>query len=312
MDLYHLQTFARVAQMTSFTRAAEELSLSQSAVSRHIEALEREFGVELFTRKGRGAVLTEGGRRLLEYAERILRLTQDATRALAELRDLESGRLTVGASTTAGHYLLGSVVAAYQDRYPGIELQLSVRDSQSIIRLVEDGLVDLAVLPGFAATPGIVTEPLVADALCLITAPAHPLARSASVRPADLQGVKLFIRESGSHTRMLVAEALQRWGIDCRLRELGSTEAIKQAVGMGHGLAFCSRYAVASELRHGALVALTGPELPLRREFVLAYPKGARRASAALAFAALLRKLLPAVETGPSVRSAPAKEVSPA
>lgn len=293
LDLYHLQTFLRVSHLLSFTRAAEELALSQSAVSRHIEALEREFDVELFARHGRGATLTEAGTRLLEYAERILRMASEASRSLSELRNLESGRLTVGASTTAGHYLLGTPVAIYQDRHPGIDLRLEIRDSQSIMRLVEEGVVDVAVLPAGLPGQSVVSEPFVTDSLLLVAAPAHPLTSLPAVRLEDLEGKKLFLREEGSNTRRLVEGLLSSRGVRVLPRELGSTEAIKQAVAAGNGLAFCSRYAVATELRHGSLVALSGPDLPIQRQFILAFPKGARRAPAALAFAALLRKLLP-------------------
>lgn len=296
MDLYHLQTFYRVARLSSFTRAAEELALSQSAVSRHIEALELEFGMELFTRSGRGAALTEAGTRLLEYAERLLHLSQEASRALAELRDLESGRLTVGASTTAGHYLLGPAVAMYQDRYPGVELRLEVRDSQSIIRVVEEGRVDVAVLPEFPVPAGIATEPCLPDELLLVAAPHHPLAQLPEVRLEDLAGVSLFLRESGSHTRRTVEQVLEARGVPVHKRELGSSEAIKQAVATGSGVAFCSKYALALELRQGLLVSLSGPDLPLTRHFVFAYPKGGRRPPAALAFVSLLRKMRPILE----------------
>ena len=305
MDLYHLQTFSRVAQLMSFTRAAEELALSQSAVSRHIEALEREFGVELFARHGRGASLTEAGSRLLEYAERLLRMAQDARRALGELRDLESGQLRVGASTTAGHYLLGRPVAAYQDRYPGIELHLEVRDSRTILRLVDEGAVDVAVLPAFEPTPGVVTEPLLTDELMLLAAPAHALAACGEVRLEELSGAKLFVREEGSHTRKVVEEFLAARGVTPLLRELGSTEAIKQAVAAGSGVAFCSRHAVSVELQLGTLVSLAGPDLPIARPFVLAFPKGARRAPAAMAFGALLRKMLPVLEPDSKEVTAP-------
>lgn len=310
MDLYHLQTFLRVSQLMSFTRAAEDLALSQSAVSRHIEALEREFGVELFARHGRGAALTEAGSRLLEHAERILRMAQDASRALGELRDLESGQLRVGASTTAGHYLLGPPVAAYQDRYPGISLHLEVRDSKSVLRLVDEGAVDVAVLPAFQPTPGVITEPFLVDELTLVAAPVHPLTARPVVQLEDLMGAKLFVREDGSHTRQVVEEVLSARGITFIPREMGSTEAIKQAVAAGGGVAFCSRHAVTMELQQGALVSLRGPDLPLIRQFVLAFPKGARRAPAAMAFAALLRKMLPTLEARVPTPPGRTKEVT--
>lgn len=298
MDLYHLRTFYQVARLQSFTRAAEELALSQSAVSRHIEALEQQVGMELFARGGRGgATLTEAGSRLLDYAERLLHLSAEATRALAELRDLESGRLSIGASTTAGHYLLGPVLAAYHDRYPGIDLQLQVRDSQSVLRLVEEGRVDLGLLPHQPTPPGVATEACLADELLLVAAPDHPLARQPRVEPADLARHRLYLREPGSHTRRTAEEFLAARGVTRgERRELGSTEAIKQAVAAGAGVAFCSRYAVALEVKQGLLRPLSGPGLPLTRDFVLAYPKGGRRPPAALAFVALLHKLRPELE----------------
>lgn len=291
----------------SFTRAAEELALSQSAVSRHIEALENEFGMELFTRGGRGATLTEAGTRLLEYAERLLRLSQEATRALAELRDLESGRLAVGSSTTAGHYVLGPAVALYQDRYPGIELRLEVKDSQSVIRMVEEGRVDVAVLPEFPVPAGVATEPCLPDEIVLVASPSHRLASLPEVHPGDLTDVPLFLRENGSHTRLRVEEWLNLRQVQVRRRELASTEAIKQAVATSSGVAFCSKYAVALEIRQGLLAVLPGPDLPIRRQFVFAYPKGGRRPPAALAFVSLLRKLRPVLEgkiTGYDLRQA--------
>jgi len=292
MDLYHLHTFYRVARLLSFTRAAEELSLSQSAVSRHIEALEREYGIELFARKGRGAALTEAGTRLVPYAERLLHIAREASRAMGELTDLTSGHLIVGASTTPGHYVLGPVMAAYQARYPGIDLQLEIRDSQAMVRRVEDGLVDLAVIPELATTPGITSEPCLPDALMLIAAANHPLAAREQVGLRDVAAARLYLREPGSHTRQVVEEAFAARGLaPADVRVLSSTEAIKQAVAAGAGVAFCSRYALALELQSGLLKALPGPDLPLTRQFVIAFPKGGRRSPSALAFAALLRKM---------------------
>lgn len=297
MDLYHLQTFHCVARLLNFSRAAEELALSQSAVSRHIEALEQDLGIELFTRSGRGATLTEAGVRLVDYAERILYLSQEAARALAELRDLESGRLSVGASTTPGNYLLGPVVAAYQDRYPGIDLHLDIRDSQSATRLVEEGLVDVAVLAGPPAAAGITVEPCMDDELLLVAAPGHPLAGKAEVRLEDLADARLLLREPGSHTRQAVEQMFRARDFHPgQTGELGSTEAIKQTVAAGGGVAFLSRYAVALEMHTGMLKQLPGPDCRLGRQFVLAYPKGGRRPSAVLAFAALLRKMRPTLE----------------
>jgi DNA-binding transcriptional LysR family regulator len=298
LNLYHLDTFHRVARLLNFSRAAEEMSLSQSAVSRHIEALEQEIGLELFTRSGRGATLTEAGSRLLDYAEGILHLSQEATRALAELRDLENGRLTVAASSTPGNYLLGSVVALYQDRYPGIDLHLKIRDSQSVAQLIEDGTVDVGVLAGPPIGSNVAVEPCIDDELWLVAAPTHPLAGKDEVRLDDLSQTRLMIREHGSHTRQMVDQVLRARGVHPQqMNELPSTEVIKQAVAAGGGVAFISRYAVAQEVRTGMLIPLPGPDCRMGRQLILAYPKGGRRPSAVLAFVALLRKMCPALES---------------
>lgn len=292
LDLIQLQTFYRVARLMNFSRAAEELSLSQSTVSRHIEALEREYGMELFARAGRGAALTEAGVRLLDYAERILHLNTEAARALAELKSLDSGHLAVGASTTPGNYLLGPVVAAYQERYPGIQLRLDIGDSQSVLRLVEQDVVDVAVLALPADASGLKIEPCVEDELVLVAAAGHPLASRPVVTLAELTGTRFFVREPGSHTRLTVESHFQARAFQPHpVSELGSTEAIKRVVTAGGGVAFLSRFAVAPEIRAGLLASPGGPECRIRRQFVLAYPKGQRRAPAVLAFTALMRKM---------------------
>ncbi|BDG60549.1 LysR family transcriptional regulator [Caldinitratiruptor microaerophilus] len=315
MDLHHLQTFRHVARVLNFTRAAEDLSLSQSAVSRHIEALEAEFGLELFARSGRGVALTEAGLRLLDYADRIVRLSEEARRALGELKDLESGRLALGASTTPGNYVLGPVVARYQERYPGIDLRVEVRDTQSVLRRLEKGALDLAVVAGPVDQPGLQAEPCVGDELLLVAAPHHPLARRGTIRLQDLAGTRLFLREPGSNTRQAVEAHFRARGVPLGpTSELGSTEAIKRAVGAAGGVAFLSRYAVAADLAAGTLVALDGPDSRIPRQFVLAYLKGGRRPPAALAFAALLRKMRPALEraTEPGGATEPLPGAGPA
>lgn len=298
MDQYHLQTFCRVARRLNFSRAAEELSLSQSAVSRHIEALECEMGMELFARAGRGVALTEAGQRLLIYAERILRLTEEARRSVEELSNLESGRLTIGASTTPGNYVLGPVVAAYQERYPGIELRLDIRDSQSVLRLVEEGSSDVAVCAGVPDSPSLTVEPCLEDELMLVAAPHHPLAGKPEVTLRDLKDTCFFIRESGSHTRQLMERVVREKDFFPRFRrELGSTEAIKRTVAAGAGVAYLSRFAVSVDIRAGLLKPLAGPDSRIPRQFFLVYPKGERRPPAVLAFAALLHKMRPGLES---------------
>ena len=155
MDLQQLRTFRTVARRRSFTRAAQELHLSQPAVSRQVEALEASLGASLFSRQGRRVALTEAGRRLLDYAERILELVARAERALAELHQLEAGRLTVAASTTPGGYLRPPVLAAFQERHPGLEARLTVHPSAEVEQLVLSGQADLGVAAATGAAARI-------------------------------------------------------------------------------------------------------------------------------------------------------------
>ena len=292
MEIYRLETFCRLARALNFSRTAEELALSQSAVSRHIGALEQEFGMKLFARNGREVSLTEAGSRLLDYAERILNLVGEASRALAELKNLESGELWVGASTTPGNYLLGPVIAAYQKRYPGVELHLNISDSQSVLREVEEGALDVGVLGFPPSTAGVEIEPYVQDELALVMSPRHPLAGRPDIRVADLGTTRLLVREQGSHSRRTVEEHLRGKGFrPVQIGELGGTEAIKNAVAAGGGVAFLPRCATGLEIRSGMLVVGDGADCVIERQLVLAYPKGRRRTPAALAFAALLRKM---------------------
>ena len=293
MELYHLRTFTHLARLGNFSRAAEDLTLSQSAVSRHIEALEREFGLPLFVRGGRGAVLTEAGRRLLERAERILRLEEEAVAALRELQTLETGCLSLGASTTPGNYLLASVLARYRLDHPRIQCRLQIANSHAILPLLAEGKVDLAVLAAPPLIPtGLCLEPWVQEQLVLVAPPGQAFG-SVPTSLETLRDQHFFLREPGSNTRLTVERHFQRLAFHpTQIMELGSTEAIKGAVAAGTGLAFLPACAVRHELESGCLALIEGPGCQIPRQLVVAYLKGERLSPAALAFVALLGKRL--------------------
>lgn len=292
MDLAQLQTFSHVARLLNFSRAAEALNLSQPAVSRQINALERQVGLELFGRGGRTVTLTEAGRRLLAYADRILATVDEANRALAELKNLESGRLVVGASTTPGNYLLAPLITRYQQRYPGIELRMEIRDSQTIAATLAEGHFDLAVLAGPVEAPDLYAEPCLTDELVPVGSPGHRLLARRELSLEDLLDERLIVRQTGSNTRRTLEAFLDERGMAFRqVTELGDTEAIKRAVAEGIGIAFVSRYAISLELKAGLLAVLPGQGLGIPRQFVVAHLKGLRLSPASLAFQSLLRKM---------------------
>ncbi len=295
MELQQLRTFAAVARLRSFTRAAQELHLSQPAVSRQIEALEGSLGTPLFSRQGRRVLLTEPGRVLLDYAERLLDLADQAARSLEELRRVRSGRLNLAASTTPGNYLLPEVLAAFQARHPDVEARMAVHPSGEVERLVLDGRADLGVAAGSLRSTALFAIPFVEDELVLVTPPGHPLAHpgmvTAGALAATLARARLLLREPASATRRAAEAHLRSLGIrPAHPVELGHTEAIKGAVAAGLGLAFISRYAVAAELKRGLVVAAGGPAAAIRRNLYFLSPKGARLSPTALAFQALAGK----------------------
>ena len=270
MTIRQLQCFLAIVRAGSFSRAAARINLSQPTVSEHILELERELSRRLFVRgRGGGVTLSEAGRVFQPHAVRVATALEDGRQALAELDGLRHGSLVLGAGTTPGIYVLPRIVAAFQRRYPGIELTLQVANSAVIEQRVRDGDVDLGVVGGHVLGPG---ERCLAagllDELVLIAARGHRWARRGWVRPAELASERLLVREPGSATRQVMERALQQAGIvPARTMELNHTEAIKECVMAGLGLAFVSAYAVRGEVRARTLAMVPVRGLRIRRHF---------------------------------------------
>src|SRR5467141_3215060 len=253
------EVFLAVAKAGSFRAAAEAMHLSQPALSQHVAEVERELGTRLFDRLGRKVALTEAGRVLEEHAHRLFASLASAREAVADLSGLRRGSLVLGASTTPGIYVLPGVIAAFQKTYPGVALSLRIANSALIeeqirghpLRLGED-----------CVAAGLLDE------LVLIVPPSHPWARRREIQPSQLEGERLLVREEGSATRQVTERALQRAGGHIKASmELGHTEAIKQAVMAGLGVAFVSRHSIRGELAAGQLHALRLRGLRIRRHF---------------------------------------------
>ena len=289
INLAQLRAFYQVARLGGFSRAADVLHLTQPAVSRQVQALERSLGVRLLAERGRPVELSDAGRVLYQYAEDILSLCGEATRTIEELRTLERGRVRLAASTTPAGYLLSPVLAQFGRRHPGIDVEVAVACSAEVARLVSAGEVDLAVLADAPAGRRFFLQPLTEDEVVLTCPVGHRLAgRTAS--PADLVQETLLLREPGSGTRAAVETFLAAAAVSpTRIITLGSTEAIKQAVAAGMGVAFLSRLTVAAELAAGSLVAAG---LSVRRTFYLAARKDQHLSPASLALRAFLQKTI--------------------
>jgi len=246
VSLRQLEVFLAVARAQSFRRAAETLHLSQPALSQHVAELERALGARLLDRLGRRVALTEAGRIVEDHGLRVFSTLASAREAIGELGGVSRGSLVVGASTTPGIYLMPALMSAFERAYPGVSIDLRIGNSRLVEEQVRANDLDLGVVGGHGLGPG--EECLAAgllDDLVLIVPPAHPWARGARLDPARLERERLLTREPGSATREVTERALLRAGVKLgRTMELGHTEAIKQAVMAGLGVAFVSIHAV--------------------------------------------------------------------
>ena len=297
MTLRQLEVFLAVAREKSFSRAATRIHSSQPTLSEHVSELEGELGKKLFFRQGRGreVTMTEAGRVFEQYAAAAVSAVEGARQALADLDGLAHGSLLIGASTTPGLYVMPGLVAAFRAKYPGVDLKLQIANSQAIEGRVRERELDLGIVGGHAISPGqkCLTAGML-DELVLIVPPTHGWAKRREIAPQLLADESLLLREEGSATRSVTERTLLRAGIRFRVAmELDHTEAIKQGVMAGLGVAFVSTYAVRGEIATGRLCALRLRGIRLRRHFHVIHHEARRVTASARAFMELLEQAAP-------------------
>ena len=287
MQIRQLEMLRSVIGRSSYTGAAEELGLTQPAVSMQMKALADEIGAPLFELRGRRLEPTPAAQVLAGYAERILRLVDDA-RAAARLGVAGSTVIHVAASSTPGA-VLPERIAAFRARAPETVVQLQVRNSRAVEELLASGQADVGVIGGALTNPSLSSERWAEDELVVIARPDHPLAGRRRVRAAELATETLLIREAGSATRAtLEAAFLRAHVVTPQSQVLGDTEALKHAVVAGLGVAFVSEFSVRAELDAGRLCALRMHGLELRRPLSILL-HGEDQSEPALAFVEFLR-----------------------
>jgi len=287
LTLHRLELFLAVLDHGGVGRAAKACNISQPAVSEHLHGLEAYLGVALLERRGRSVYPSPAARLVEPYARQAVGLLRGAEQAIADLRGLHSGSLSIGASTTPGTYLLPAALGRFHALHPGITLSLQISDSRVIERWVAAGQVDLGVIGESVLLPGLVAEPWVRDELVLIVPRGHPLARRRSVRPPVLAGESYIAREEGSSTRSVAERHLGRLGVELTpAMELGSTEAIREAVASGLGVALVSRHAVLARDRRVVAVRLAGSRWT--RDLLIVQRTGTLLGPTAAAFRSLL------------------------
>jgi DNA-binding transcriptional LysR family regulator len=282
-----LRAFAAVAREGSFSGAAEQLYVSQPAISKHVASLEAELGAQLVVRNRRGAHLTPAGELLADYVLRAEALLANARRALAAGGDAQVGTLAVAASGIPGTYLLPPVLARFHEQHPAVELDFRLSTSAGALDLVRAHEVELALVGGLTVPPELESEPLVEDEVVLVGPPSLAGRR---LRAKDLDGLTWIFREEGSATREAVESA--RWQIglrSLRVLELPSWESVKLAVASGAGIAAISRFALSSELETGKLAILDVPRWRLERTIALLTARDVPLTPPAESFLELLR-----------------------
>lgn len=289
MNLHLLRLFTAVAQHGSFSRAAAAVFVSQPAVSKAVQELERQVGAALVDRSRQGIALTAAGEALYRYAQQIFLTEQAAEIELARLRGVEQGRLTIGASPTIGTYLLPRLLAAYQQRYPDIRLFLDIGTTHEIATRLLQTPIDIAFVEGPVTDDRLTVIPWWEDDLVVIAPANHHLAQQTHVTLAQILAEPFIGREADSGTRAIIDDHLRARGIVLPVAmEVGSTEAIKQMVGVGLGLAMVSAATIRTEVAAGYLIVLAVPELAVSRRLLHLQVTERPISASAQAFLALL------------------------
>jgi DNA-binding transcriptional LysR family regulator len=282
INLHHLRLFAAVVDHGGFTKAAAKLNLSQPAISKSLNELERQLGVNLLDRAGRSIRLTDAGRTLHARARELFGIEIAAEQELRELRGLKRGTLRIAASTTIATYLLPPYLGRFHLRHPGVRIQTTSANTRSVLRMLLEFRVDVALVEGPVSSHRVAVHPWREDELIVIAPPDHPLRARSTINVQDLANHVVLVREPGSGTRAVTEQSLALHGVRLtKTMRVGGTEAIKQAVAAGLGLAMVSRAAAADQLMLGRIAVLAIEGLSMRR--TLAQIKLHARASTASA-----------------------------
>lgn len=300
MNLHHLRLFAAVVEQGGFTNAARALRLSQPAISKSLNELERQLHVSLIERGARGVKLTEAGRSLYDRARELFGVERVAERELRELRGLKRGTLRVAASTTIATYMLPPVLGRFRMRHPSVRIRVTSANTRSVLRRLLESRTDVALVEGPISDDAVDVIPWREDELVVIAHPEHPLAVQPEVGVEHLMRETVLVREPGSGTREVAERALARHGVRLtRTMRLGGTEAIKQGVAAGLGVAIVSRAAAADQITLGRIVVVPVHGLQIRRELTQLKLRHRSDSTAARELRLLLDE-----ERGPSVGDA--------
>ncbi len=285
INLHQLATFQVVAKHSSYVRAAEELHFSQPAVSAQIRQLEESMGVKLFDKIGRRTHLTQAGEELYLYSQKIFSLIDETLETMESLRSPQYGRLSVGADTTVGTYVIPGLLGKFRQVYPDVEITLEVVNRGYLLDAMVNNRVDMVVMGKIPTEVSVFVAPFAPNELVLVAPPTHRLAGCLRVPFVELGREHFLLREVGSGTRAALEGAFQEAGIPLQVSmQVGNNSAIKQGVAAGLGIALISRVALDMELETHRLVILDVEGFPIIKQWRLVHLKDKNLSATARAF----------------------------
>jgi DNA-binding transcriptional LysR family regulator len=294
MNVDQMKAFHKVAATGSFTKAARELFLTQSAVSQQIRALEDEVGVRLIDRSGKRIRLTGEGEALLTYTERLFDLHEEIETLFGSLRTLQKGKIAVGATAVIGTYFMPAVINAYHRQYPGIEMDLRMGNSEQILRMILDREVDLGIAGMVKNQTTLKSVFIHREELLFVCSPRNPLAARKTVSLSDLDRIPFIWREKGTQTLALVQRWFQENAADDfphQTLSLANMEAAKRIVEEGYGVTIIPATAARREIEAGLLKRLNVREFTVTVDYGLFYREGRIFSRVAESFLETLRGL---------------------
>jgi DNA-binding transcriptional LysR family regulator len=293
LDIHHLRIFLAVWREKGFSGASRIIYLTQPTVSGHIKALEEALKTRLFDRTGKEVLPTKAGEVLYPYAKRILQLVVEAEEAIDTFVKGENGQLRIGGSNIPGQYILPGLIGRFRAAKKDISIVLRISDTAGIAGMVASGEIELGMAGAILDQPNLTFKPCMDDQMVLVLPKGHRLCGADEVDFSEVLSEPFITREKGSGSRLTAEKALMSAGWPCfdRLNivaEVGSTEAMRQAIKAGLGLAIISRQAVEDDIRAGLFHAAKIKGVDLRRKFYLLWRKNRTLSPLALAFSSFI------------------------
>jgi DNA-binding transcriptional LysR family regulator len=278
MDLWQLNIFCKVIELKSFSRAGAAVYLSQPTVSSHIKDLEESAGCRLIDRLPKEALPTRAGELLYGYAKKLLSLRDEAETALAAFQGTIKGQLSIGGSSIPGVYILPRIIGMYIKKFPEVKISLTIGDTGSTIEHILSGELEMGVVGAFSEDVGLDQEEMFEDDMRLIVPADHKWAGKEDISLDELKKEPFIVRERGSGTRISIQQSFREKGRSIRnlniASEMGSTEAVLQAIKAGAGVSIMSMLAVSEDVETGCLKALSIRGVDLAQRFYITRLKG--------------------------------------